>query len=315
VLSGKHKQSSFSNWETLLLKYGSNHSNVLQVDVLITTGKMLLNKQLKNLLRETKPKKHVHIDENSYCADTFDSNPTYLAVDELSFFTQLQQDTKAFSDGAFYKEWESINLHDSSFKNDFIKSSMNELHVMRTVLNHLSKKDLVLNISNSMAIRWAAYSAEFLSENWNVFANRGVSGIDGCTSTAVGMAISKPDLPHYLITGDLAFLYDVNAFLGVNLPQNLKIIVLNNSGGGIFGLIDGPNKMKEADPYIITPHKHTCELIAKQYGINYVAAQTNEEIDRKVQTFLSYEGLSILEVFTNREMNSNIFNQYKNNTI
>ncbi|MEZ4804247.1 MAG: hypothetical protein R2852_01825 [Bacteroidia bacterium] len=46
-----------------------------------------------------------------------------------------------------------------------------------------------------------------------------MSGIDGCTSTTVGMAMSKPETPHFLITGDLAFLYDVNAFLSEFTPK------------------------------------------------------------------------------------------------
>ncbi|MEZ4804246.1 MAG: hypothetical protein R2852_01820 [Bacteroidia bacterium] len=90
---------------------------------------------------------------------------------------------------------------------------------------------------------------------------------------------------------------------------------MNNSGGGIFDLIDGPNNMREAIPFLITPHRHNSSLIAQQYNMNYLEVKSIEELEHKVQTFLSYEGLSILEVFTNREINSNIFNQYKNNKI
>ena len=73
-----------------------------------------------------------------------------------------------------------------------------------------------------------------------VFANRGTSGIDGCTSTAVGYALAEPDKQVVLLTGDVAFFYDRNAFWHNYPTPNLRVVLLNNHGGGIFRLIDGP---------------------------------------------------------------------------
>ena len=96
-----------------------------------------------------------------------------------------------------------------------------------------------------MPVRYASFLMNDKRADNTVFANRGTSGIDGCTSTALGNALVT-DKNVLLITGDLAFFYDVNAFFNQHLPQNLKVIILNNRGGGIFNLIKGPENMGES---------------------------------------------------------------------
>jgi 2-succinyl-5-enolpyruvyl-6-hydroxy-3-cyclohexene-1-carboxylate synthase len=74
------------------------------------------------------------------------------------------------------------------------------------------------------------------------FANRGTSGIDGCVSTAVGCAIANPDKQVFLFVGDLSFFYDSNALFYSPFPANLRIVIVNNSGGNIFRLIEGTKR-------------------------------------------------------------------------
>ena len=79
-----------------------------------------------------------------------------------------------------------------------------------------------------------------------IFSNRGISGIDGILSTAVGNALAQVDLLHILIIGDLAFFYDRNRlWLNHSFPKNLKIIVMNNAGGGIFTLLPRPSNQED----------------------------------------------------------------------
>src|SRR5690554_7562077 len=87
-----------------------------------------------------------------------------------------------------------------------------------------------------------------------VFCNRGTSGIDGCTSTAIGAATTTSDITT-LITGDVSFLYDSNALWNHYLPKNLKIIVINNGGGGIFRILPGHQRSEE----------HTSELQSRPH--------------------------------------------------
>ncbi len=73
-------------------------------------------------------------------------------------------------------------------------------------------------------------------------ANRGVAGIDGCTSTAVGEALANRAVPVVLMSGDLAFLYDLNGLWVDPEPTNLRVVVIDNGGGAIFRWIDGPKE-------------------------------------------------------------------------
>jgi hypothetical protein len=95
-----------------------------------------------------------------------------------------------------------------------------------------------LHVANSMSIRYVNVLGGDISDA-EVFSNRGTSGIDGCVSTAIGAAMVNQK-PTFLIVGDVAFLYDRNGLLINELPQNLKIVVINNAGGNIFRMIDGP---------------------------------------------------------------------------
>ena len=96
-----------------------------------------------------------------------------------------------------------------------------------------------------MSVRYANFLG-MEREDVAVYANRGTSGIDGSTSTAIGHAIADPDRTHFVLTGDLAFFYDRNAFWNNYLPKNLKVLLLNNQGGVIFRMIDGPTRQPES---------------------------------------------------------------------
>src|SRR5690606_10440108 len=125
-------------------------------------------------------------------------------------------------------------------------SELGELELVKEIIRHLPDQ-CNLHLANSMSVRYANFIGLAASQkNINVFANRGTNGIDGCTSTVVGHCLST-DRTNILITGDLAFFYDRNAFWHNYPLPNLRIVVLNNHGGIIFGMIDGPGQLPEAD--------------------------------------------------------------------
>lgn len=103
-----------------------------------------------------------------------------------------------------------------------------------------------------MAVRYANILGLPQGKQIEVFANRGTSGIDGCNSTAVGGALAHPERPVVLLTGDVAFFYDRNAFWHNYPTPNLRVVVFNNHGGGIFRIIDGPRQQPELDEFFET---------------------------------------------------------------
>lgn len=310
IISGKHSESSFQNWESIVLNSNDEQKSELLPDLLITTGKMILSKSLKNLLKKSKIKAHWHIAENGYCADTFYSNPSIFKISDQDFFERFEEHLPEQLNQDYFNAWNKLSeLH--KIKSEGLNvNDYNEFNLLVKFLKALPSEKLNLNISNSMSIRLAAYNMHCLDAQWNIYSNRGVSGIDGCTSTAMGMALLDSS-PNFLITGDLAFLYDVNAFFINEKPQNFKVLIMNNQGGGIFKNIEGPSKMKESDPYLYTPHLFNAKHIASHYNINYISADNQEQFDKGLKEFIQSQDLCFFEVFSDSNHNTEFFNQYK----
>jgi 2-succinyl-5-enolpyruvyl-6-hydroxy-3-cyclohexene-1-carboxylate synthase len=166
----------------------------------------------------------------------------------------------------------------------------------------------MLQISNSSAIRYAQLFE--IDAQVSVFCNRGTSGIDGSTSTAIGAA-TMHQKPTVLITGDISFLYDSNALWNEYIPKNFKIVLINNGGGGIFRILPGHQENKVFHKYFETAHNHTAEHLAKMFGFDYTTAHNeNELVVGLKKLFAQNNQPSILEVFTPSEENNKILLQY-----
>jgi 2-succinyl-5-enolpyruvyl-6-hydroxy-3-cyclohexene-1-carboxylate synthase len=148
-------------------------------------------------------------------------------------------------------------------------------------------------------------------KNISAFCNRGTSGIDGCTSTAIGAANMTNEIAT-LITGDLAFFYDRNAFWNNFVPNNLRIILLNNHGGGIFNLIDGPNTQPELEEFFLTKHHLTAKNLADENGLNYLICKNNDEFANALETFYDVsERAKIIELSFDMDKSAAIFKAFK----
>ena len=144
-----------------------------------------------------------------------------------------------------------------------------------------------------------------------VQANRGTSGIDGSLSTAVGSSLADPERMHLAILGDLSFFYDRNALWNNYLPANLKIIVLNNHGGGIFRMIQGPKARKELNDFFVTTQKQSAKMTAIDHGLCYYKADSMDELVENIATFFAEPSAALLEVTTDGIDNTTAFSQFK----
>ena len=139
--------------------------------------------------------------------------------------------------------------------------------------------------------------------------NRGVSGIDGSTSTALGAAlVNKSDT--ILITGDLSFVYDSNALWNNYVPKNLKIIVINNNGGGIFKIIPGASTTQFSQENFVTNNTANLKAIAKAHNVNYLHASSIEETKEQLNKLFKSSSLTILEINTKTAKNSEVLSSY-----
>jgi 2-succinyl-5-enolpyruvyl-6-hydroxy-3-cyclohexene-1-carboxylate synthase len=310
-----NQTSDVHYWDAMLFSAlsktnGLDFLSVLRPDVLITTGTTTISKGLKRFLQHHKPKKHIHLTKYFEVGDMFSSNPQLLNPEDVRPVDEADADIDGERDGAYVNAWLNMTQEFKSRFSALDWSKYNEFTVTNYVVNNLPKK-ASLHISNSMPVRYVSFLLNSDVSNNIVYANRGTSGIDGSTSTAVGNAlVTKQDV--YLITGDVAFFYDINALFNARLPQNLKIILLNNHSGGIFEMISGPDKMGDSMEYQTTPHAYEADKLAEHFGLGYFKADTIGKFAQGYDMLSGSEGAFILEVQTSKESNRAFFEQFKN---
>ena len=163
--------------------------------------------------------------------------------------------------------------------------------------------------ANSMSIRLAAVYARHY-----VFCNRGVNGIEGSMSVAVGGALSllrsNAEGKVYCVIGDLSFFYDNNALWNVSLPSNLRIILLNNGGGAIFRNLKGLEKSDARERYIAAAHKASARGACLQNGLKYLSANDATSLHNGLYELSESKGATLLEVFTSPEDDERAYKDY-----
>lgn len=215
---------------------------------------------------------------------------------------------------AYLRPWLAAENWATGFLADFMQRPNQPFNEFITIYRALQRlpDGAALHLANSMAVRYANILGLPAGHGAGVFANRGTSGIDGCTSTAVGAALAQPARPVVLFTGDVAFFYDRNAFWHNYPLPNLRVILLNNHAGGIFRLIDGPRQQPELEEFFETRQPLTAENTARDFGLRYFPISTFAELDAALPVFLAAEGgAALLEVFTDSKTNAAFFEQYR----
>ena len=307
ILSNLHRIPDFcSHADSFLGRLSDSTEETLAPDLVITFGKSLIAKNLKLFLRKRKPA-HWHIGTEP-AADTFQSLSKHIQVPVKFFFSNLEPElNKLRPHPEFNEAWKRHeDLTRVALKKFFSKQTHGEFAVVERVMRALPSA-CNLHLANSMSVRYANHIGLTSDQGGVVvYSNRGTSGIDGCTSTAVGHALTSTRL-NILITGDLAFFYDRNAFWHNFALPNLIVVVLNNHGGIIFNLIDGPSSQPEAEEFFITRQRLTAKSLAAEFGFNYEDATKADFF----KSFTPKSNASILESDSSQALNKQIFDEFR----
>lgn len=318
IISNMHGLSQgISHADAMLGQSKPDVKKALQPELLITFGKSIISKNLKLFLRQFKPIAHWHIQISGEVADTYQALTHTIAVTPLTF---LQQFSSVVSKTGFeaqkkenyYRLWEAEEHRTlRAVKSFFGTIQFNEFSLVHEVLKNLPE-DCNLHLANSMAVRYANYiGMNEKQSSIKIFSNRGTSGIDGCTSTAIGNALVTDKLT-VLITGDMAFFYDRNAFWHNYKLPNLRIIVLNNHGGAIFSMIDGPSQLPEADEYFITHQKLTARNLANEYDFDYLKLDNLRKLKNLLKDFFESDSRTkILEIESTAATAKKVVDEFK----
>ncbi len=309
-LHGLKKIIKLHDW--FLMNKDEAFQESLKPDLVITCGRSVLSKNLKHFLRNAAPKQHWHIHEGGYTPDSFQTLTHIFECKPEFFFKKIGEQvffSKNEGAAAYAALWQDAESNAMQKLNEaFQVQSQSEISCVKQVLPHIPS-NAILHIANSMPVRYVNLLQNLLPPDIQIFANRGTSGIDGSISTAVGAAMNTK-LPVFMLTGDLSFLYDKNALWNNHLPSNLKIIILNNSGGNIFRMIEGPAKQPELVQLFETEHHNNAKDIAAHYSVAYFSS-TEGSFEASLTNFLQAEQTAILEIFTNKELNANHFASLK----
>ncbi len=318
VISNLHPVASVLRYsDTFLSVCGSDVQKSLQPELLITFGKSIISKNTKKFLRNFKPKEHWHIQPNGLAADTFQSLTKVIVADPKSIFKALTSIKKEAGferqkKENFFRVWQAEEHRTIHSMNRYFKNApFSELALVKEFISGLPGR-CNLHLANSMSVRYANFiGLEAGKRGVHVFANRGTSGIDGCSSTAVGHSLCT-EIPNFLITGDLAFFYDRNAFWHNYPLPNLRVLVLNNHGGIIFNIIDGPGNVPESEEFFVTQQKLSARHLANEYGFEYICLDGSKKTKNSLKNFFLFDGpTKILEMESSQEENKEAFDKFK----
>ena len=307
--SNLNNDTFISNIDAIITPFTTDDFEHFKPEILVTFGGMVVSKRIKAFLRNYQPSQHWHIDElRAY--DTYYCLTSHIKTNANSFFNQLYS-KKNVASSSYASDFSDIVSLRKQKHNEYLeKAPFSDFSVFALIANQL-QDNINLQISNSSAIRYLQLFN--INEKIEVFCNRGTSGIDGSTSTAIGAAITS-EKSTVLITGDISFFYDSNALWNKYVPKNFKIILINNSGGGIFRILPGHQENQVFNEFFETSHNLKANHLAEMYGFNYRCIDENVDLEKLLDEFMnSNEKPSILEICTPEKQNNEVLLKYFKN--
>lgn len=278
----------------------------LQPDILLTFGGLIVSKKIKAFLREYKPQQHWHID-NVKSYNTFFSQTHHFKMEVDTFFKQFTNQTKWVSSN-YFKFWNSVKNNYIIKRDQYLTQIDFSDMLAFQIISESIPESYQLQLSNSSTVRYAQLFD--LKPSLNVFCNRGTSGIDGSTSTAIG-ASRYAKSPTLLITGDLSFLYDSNGLWNNYIRPDFRIIVVNNDGGGIFRILPGKEDTFNFERFFETKHDLKVRKYCEMFDFEYFFSDNEDSLKFAISAFYEpSESPKLLEVSTPRLLNDKILLAY-----
>lgn len=306
ITSNVHHSNFVEHIDTLITSFNEELFQDFQPDLLITIGGMIVSKRIKALLRNYPATQHWHIDSlRAY--DTFGYLSHHFKTKPETFFKTLYE-SEVVTASNYQSKFLSI-LEGKKIKHEEYLAGIpfSDLKVFE-LLSKSIPSNSQLHISNSAGIRYALLFP--FNSDIDVFCNRGTSGIDGCTSTAIGAATTSSKITT-LVTGDVSFFYDSNALWNSYIPKNFKIVLINNGGGGIFRILPGHQENNVFNTYFETEHQLSARYLAEMYKLDYISASDQNEVTEGLkELYTKNDRPIILEIFTPTKSNQDIQREY-----
>lgn len=278
--------------DRLIMTFNEDDIRAFVPELLITFGGQIISKKIKALLRKRFTGQQWHISPEGVGMDTFQKLSVVVESEIAQVLHRLSNEVcKGAYHGDFYPRHLALSALQQEVAEDL---GWSDLQVFNHLLPQLPANS-ILQMGNSSVVRYIQLFDQ--RRDLQYFGNRGTSGIDGCTSTAAGMAVLS-DRPVTLVTGDIAFLYDINGLWHQEDISRLRIIVINNGGGNIFRIIEGPSSTDALETVFEARHHQNAAHLAAHFGLAYQAVDSAKALDDALTWIYEGEQCRIVEVFT-----------------
>lgn len=266
----------------------------LEWDVVISLGHNIISRKIKTLIKQ-KAKAHWSVQYGAAPINTYRLDPMVFQTSIAKFLRSFHSETARL--GFENRGYEMDNLKSFDENEYFASRPFSDIKLFH-LLSQVWPRHADIQMGNSSVVRYIQLFDQ--RRDLRFFGNRGVSGIDGSTSTAVGAAVYNPK-EVVLVTGDLSFLYDANGLWHAPWPKNLKVIIVDNGGGGIFNIIDGAKNEPAIHRFFETPHQRN--VLQWVQGWGFQAMEVSNVNSKDLAEFFNQSEISFLIVKTPSELN------------
>lgn len=318
ILSNIH--AGKPNVDVTLNALTAEERRALLPEVVVTMGGGITSGTAKEWLRDGVRRgavQHWHIGVERHAVDTFTGQTAAIPMSAHRVLPMLARHcSRKARAGTYSAEWDACSAKAQKVNEEFFVSlPWCELSAIRQIISALPS-DYTLHLSNGTTVRYAQTSD--YGHLRRVFANRGVNGIDGSTSTAVGASMVSKN-PVVLITGDMSAQYDIGALLVEDIPGTFNMIVINNNGGGIFRAISNTRRLPVMPQYLAGGVTLPLEEICRRRGFAYFPVDNSEDLHKAYAVMTSANDTPcVIEVMTDPTTGADVFRHlytlYKNNT-
>lgn len=282
-------------------------------DVLITMNANNISQMRFAFKNKMTNVQHIHVSAEGEICDPFKCLPDLIECNSIKFFEKFSQYGDINGNSSYFEDWKkayetALNKCDPNN----VEIEYSALYAIQQVVRNISD-DSILHIGNSNSIRSAGYFAT--NKKYPIYCNRGVNGIDGSVSSFIGNATVSGTLS-YLLIGDLSFFYDMNSLWNHYSSNNkIRILLTNNSGGGIFHAMPTLKKHETLDQHISAAHNTSAKGWVESLGFEYICARNKKEFDENLIKFNNEENQNpiFFEVFTNMDDDAKALNLFVNN--
>ncbi|MDE6308874.1 MAG: 2-succinyl-5-enolpyruvyl-6-hydroxy-3-cyclohexene-1-carboxylic-acid synthase, partial [Muribaculaceae bacterium] len=306
-----HAQGVIERIDTTLSAMSCDEMSTLTPDVVITFGGALVSRMVKEFLRRApSTMEHWQVGIKDTTVDCFQHLTRRIAIDPDEFLSQLATVmTRGKGQSTYSQEWAGIYERALESHERFIDNQCwCDLTAMASIFS-LIPRQWNIQLSNGTPIRYAQLMAKSVPHR-TINCNRGVSGIDGCTSTAVGASTTFTGIT-LLISGDTSFQYDLGALTLEQMSPRMKMIVMCNGGGAIFHFIDATRHLPETSSYISPSVNLPLPQLCEAFGISYHQAGNMKELESSLKKFAAVDDRpALLAVYTDGNLSAEVLRNY-----